>query len=291
MSSRPFMQLYVSDYLGDTMHLSCEQHGAYLLLLMTMWNADGWLPNEPAKLARVCRLTKAKFVKISDDIMPFFEIENDRITHKRMKKEIQKTQEKSQKRREAGRKGGIAKSLKDKETALANASDLPCHSPDTRNHIVKEDTNVSSKTPKKSPPKKQAKSKKRKTALPDGWRPKPLSAALKSKLLLSQEEYRHEFDKFTESARAHGRSYVDWDAAWRTWLQSPYGTYGRREAGKRQEGAGRNGSGGKPKTHNDRMAENDQRRWDAWDRASGPDQGYEQTAEDVGGAHDASRIA
>lgn len=286
MSSRPFMQLYVSDYLGDTMHLSCEQHGAYLLLLMTMWNADGWLPNEPAKLARVCRLTKGKFIKISDDIMPFFEVEGDRITHKRMKKEIQKTQEKTHKRREAGRKGGIAKSLKDKETALANASDLPCHSPDTRDHIEKEDTNVSSKNPKSSQLKKRVKSpkpKKRKTALPDGWRPKPLSAALKSKLQLTQEEYRHEFDKFTESARAHGRSYVDWDAAWRTWLQSPYGTWGKRqEAG---------GTGGKPKSHNDRMAENDQRRWDAWERASGPDQGYEQAAQDVGGAHDASRIA
>ena len=53
MTSAPFMQFYVGDYLADTLALSTEQHGAYLLLLLTLWRHNGRLPNDPATLARI----------------------------------------------------------------------------------------------------------------------------------------------------------------------------------------------------------------------------------------------
>lgn len=131
MSERPFMQLYVSDYLGDTRHLSCEQHGAYLLLLMTMWNAAGSLPDDDAKLARIVCLSVKKWRSIRDDIMRFFSIEGGQITHGRLAKELQKSESKSHSRASAGAEGGRVKALKDKEARLANASVLPQHLPDT----------------------------------------------------------------------------------------------------------------------------------------------------------------
>jgi uncharacterized protein YdaU (DUF1376 family) len=73
MSERPFMQLYVSDFIGDTLQLSTEQIGAYMLLLMAMWNAGGKLPSDDAKLARVVRMSVKKWRSISVDMMGFFE--------------------------------------------------------------------------------------------------------------------------------------------------------------------------------------------------------------------------
>lgn len=81
MSERPFMQLYVSDFIGDTLSLSTEQIGAYMLLLMAMWNAGGKLPADESKLARVARMSVKKWKAIADDLMPFFEVDGDMLSH------------------------------------------------------------------------------------------------------------------------------------------------------------------------------------------------------------------
>lgn len=131
MSERPFMQLYVSDFIGDTLHLSTEQIGAYMLLLMAMWNAGGKLPADDAKLARVTRMSLKKWNAISGDMMSFFDIADGSISHHRLTKELQKSESKSQSRASAGAAGGNAKALKDKEARVANATPEPQHLPDT----------------------------------------------------------------------------------------------------------------------------------------------------------------
>lgn len=133
--SAPFMQLYVADYLGDTRHLTTEQHGAYLLLLMTMWRSEGTLPNDDRKLARIAGCTGSRWTKIKDDVLAFFDIEGDALTNKRLKLELEKASEKSIKRAEAGTRGGKAKALKSKDADVANATPLPCHSSDIRYQI------------------------------------------------------------------------------------------------------------------------------------------------------------
>lgn len=131
MSERPFMQLYVSDFVGDTLHLSTEQIGAYMLLLMAMWNAGGRLPDDDAKLARVVRLSVKKWRAIAPDLMAFLERKEGEIWHNRLTKELQKSAAKSERRAASGKQGATAKALKYREVGLANASRLLKHSPDT----------------------------------------------------------------------------------------------------------------------------------------------------------------
>jgi uncharacterized protein YdaU (DUF1376 family) len=135
VSERPFMQLYTSDFLGDTQDLSAEYIGSYLLLLMTMWNADGSLSFDEVKLARVARLTVEEWRLAWVDLGRFFDVEDGRLTHKRLTLELRKFARKSDARREAGRRGGNAKALKNKNTGLANAVAIGVAS--SRNHIKK----------------------------------------------------------------------------------------------------------------------------------------------------------
>ena len=137
MSSAPFMQLYVADYLADTQHLSTEQHGAYLLLLMSMWRAGGSLPANDKILAKVAQVTPSRWHKIAPLVMPFFDEIDGQITQKRLSKEHEKAILKSQLRKQIGALGGTAKALKDKDQALPKATDLLWHS--SESDIIKKE--------------------------------------------------------------------------------------------------------------------------------------------------------
>lgn len=130
MSERPFMQLYVSDFVGDTLHLSSEQVGVYLLLLMAMWNADGSLPDDDAKLARVARLSVKRWRAMRPELVEFFTVADGVIRHGRLSRELQKSERQSQSRAAAGARGGTATALKNNKSHAASAAAGPQHLPE-----------------------------------------------------------------------------------------------------------------------------------------------------------------
>ena len=68
MAALPYMQLYIADYLADTMHLSAEEHGAYLLLMFNYWQTGKPIPKN--RLAKISRLTNEQWVhlRIEEDL-------------------------------------------------------------------------------------------------------------------------------------------------------------------------------------------------------------------------------
>ena len=140
-----WMPFYVADYLKDTMHLSRDQHGGYLLLLMACWNGAGRIPNDDAQLACLAKATPAEWRKMAPILRRFFTVDGDELVQGRVVQEYEKAQRLSEIRRENGGKGGRPRKqneTEEKATGLANGklTETPSPSP-----IVKE-ANASSTT-------------------------------------------------------------------------------------------------------------------------------------------------
>ena len=116
------MRFYPADYLGDTRHLTTEQHGAYLLLLMCMWRAGGSLPDDPAKLARMASMSSRRWDAICGPIMDLFRAENGAITQKRLTDELNFSVQKRKAKSFSGKLGVKAKSLKTHKAGIASAN-------------------------------------------------------------------------------------------------------------------------------------------------------------------------
>jgi uncharacterized protein YdaU (DUF1376 family) len=104
---RPWMPLYVGDYLGDTGHLTTTQHGAYLLLIMHYWRKGG-LPDDDKQLAKITKLPFKVWVEQRETIQAFF---HEGWHHKRINAELSKAVDISGRRAVAGQKGGLRSAL------------------------------------------------------------------------------------------------------------------------------------------------------------------------------------
>lgn len=104
---RPWMPFYVSDYLGDTAHLSTVQHGAYCLLLFSYWKR-GNLPDDEQQLANITRMSLEEFRGQRAVLQSFF---HDGWKHNRVEAELRRHLDIRTKRAQAGSKGGTVASI------------------------------------------------------------------------------------------------------------------------------------------------------------------------------------
>ena len=91
---RPWMPFYVTDYLIDTRDLTTEQHGIYIILLMTAWSRpDGRIPNDHKWMKAVLpSMHGHTFNRLVPPLLErFFELNHDGYwSNKRLTKELQK---------------------------------------------------------------------------------------------------------------------------------------------------------------------------------------------------------
>jgi uncharacterized protein YdaU (DUF1376 family) len=77
------MPLYIGDYLADTMRLTTEEHGAYLLLLMEYWR-QGPLPNDDKALSGIVKMDRKRWEKeLAPVLRSFFILGEDGLLHQK----------------------------------------------------------------------------------------------------------------------------------------------------------------------------------------------------------------
>jgi uncharacterized protein YdaU (DUF1376 family) len=116
------MPLFVGDYLRDTARLKAQEHGAYLLLLMDMWNHEGLLTDKPSVMAAIARVDRKAWPRVWEKLEPLFYRSEGGWRQKRLQIEVENAATKSAKRAAAGVLGGHRKALKTKGSDKANAS-------------------------------------------------------------------------------------------------------------------------------------------------------------------------
>ncbi|HAW0843707.1 TPA: DUF1376 domain-containing protein [Escherichia coli] len=101
MAALPYMQLYIADYLADTMHLSAEEHGAYLLLMFNYWQTGKPIPKN--RLAKIARLTNERWADVEPPLQEFFCDNGEEWVHLRIEEDLASVREKLTKKSAAGK--------------------------------------------------------------------------------------------------------------------------------------------------------------------------------------------
>lgn len=143
MSDRPdsFMPLWIGDYLADTMRLTRDQHGGYLLLIMDYWRQGEALPDDDDALAAIAKASPAEWKKLRPVLARFFEVADGKWTHGRIEQELKSAQEQYAAKVERAKAGAAkrwGKHMPDGCLSNAQASPEQCSSNANHNHTPTE---------------------------------------------------------------------------------------------------------------------------------------------------------
>jgi uncharacterized protein YdaU (DUF1376 family) len=126
-----WMPLLIDRYLGDTTDLSTEQHGAYFLLLISMWKKGGSLPRDEQRLREITKLAPARWRQHRDILLGFFRDDGaGGLTQKRLGIELSRASARSEAATQAGRAGARARwERRPKAPSAAAAEDAAADAP------------------------------------------------------------------------------------------------------------------------------------------------------------------
>ena len=123
MAALPYMQLYIADYLADTMHLSTEEHGAYLLLMFNYWQTGRAIPKN--RLAKIARLSNDRWSAVEPSLKEFFNDNGIEWVHERIERDLEAVRSSVSQKSAAGKASARARKAKKPTEQERGANDRP----------------------------------------------------------------------------------------------------------------------------------------------------------------------
>lgn len=116
-----WMPLWIGAYLADTQHLTRDEHGGYLLLLMAYWRARSALPDDDKRLASIVKASSPEWKRLRPTLAEFFTVDVGLWWHKRVEAEIENADKRKASAVLKAQAGGLALAKKRSESASSTA--------------------------------------------------------------------------------------------------------------------------------------------------------------------------
>lgn len=144
-NNAPAIPLFGDAYLADTRHLTLEEHGAYLQLMMIAWRIEGCcLPDDDKRLSRMLGISAGKWSKLKPTVMAFWTLSDGEWRQGRLSKERQFVEEKRAKNKSSAEARWKAQPIENKQQdeceRISDGNAPPPPPPEVRKNG---DTNVS----------------------------------------------------------------------------------------------------------------------------------------------------
>jgi uncharacterized protein YdaU (DUF1376 family) len=171
MADFPALPLLTDAYIADTQHLTNEEHGVYLRLLMFAWRTrDCSLPDDDKRLALMVGATAKKWARLKPVVMAFWSLHEGAWKQKKLTSQRDFVERQREQKSAAGKASSDARALKTQElepTAVATAK--PTADPTARQQSI----SISNKEKKEEeePIGSSKKNPRRSMSLPPGWVP------------------------------------------------------------------------------------------------------------------------
>lgn len=233
MADFPSMPLWVDAYLGDTTHLTTIEHGAYLLLIMTMWRSkDGTLPNDDKMLARYTKLTTAQWKRIKPIILDFFTEKDGVLFQSRLTAERSFVEQKRKQQSSAGKASALKRKENGSTGVNSNVDDPLQHNGNEASTPTP--TPIKEKYIKEKNDPSERNEFVKKTKITQSFCPDQESAEYAASLNLNVDE---EQRKFINHFSADGQLRHDWQFAFRAWCDkaAEFAANRKSSSGKQSE--------------------------------------------------------
>lgn len=212
---RPWMPLYIDDFLSGTAHLTTTEVGAYILLIMSYWSKGG-LPKDEVHIQKISRLSKSDWKKARDTLANFF---TDGWRHERIDAELAKAIEKSK-----VNSANAAKSHVNRKRSAGRShpvSQPTLHTPDSMDYCGVVSAPARDPTPELPPelamppePPPSIGSK-----IDPGWCPSPTDRAVAIGLDMDDETVEAQARAFVRDRMEREVFSNDWSASWSAWCR------------------------------------------------------------------------